>query len=155
MKYRSMLLLRVSMGILMLLWGIDKLINVDHSARVAESFYLGVGSQEMVLRIFGVLEIALGVLVVLGLLRVFAYPALIAILRPHGARRVEVDPRSLGMVSRRQQRPVLSVADHLRGVAGALVVRGSGQAVAGREARGGVGAEDRADSPTGGLACHA
>ena len=79
MKHRSMLLLRVSMGVLMLFWGIDKLVNVEHSVRVAESFYLGIGSQVLVLRVFGVLQIALGVLVVLGLLRVFAYPVLIAI----------------------------------------------------------------------------
>lgn len=79
MKGRSLLFLRVSMGILMLLWGIDKLINVEHSQRVAEGFYFGIGGAAAVLGVFGVLEILLGILVILGLMRQYAYPALILI----------------------------------------------------------------------------
>ena len=79
MKGRSLLFLRVSLGILMLLWGIDKLINVEHSQRVAENFYFGIGGGAAVLGVFGALELLLGVLVILGLLRQYAYPALILI----------------------------------------------------------------------------
>jgi uncharacterized membrane protein YphA (DoxX/SURF4 family) len=72
----GLLLLRVSMGGLMVFWGIDKLANVEHSVRVAETFYLGLGTNAAFLGIFGVAQIALGALIVLGLLRRYAYPAL-------------------------------------------------------------------------------
>jgi len=38
MKPISLLLLRVSLGLLMLLWGADKLVNVEHGLRVSEGF---------------------------------------------------------------------------------------------------------------------
>jgi len=79
MKGRSLLFLRISLGVLMLLWGVDKLINVEHSQAVAENFYFGIGSGAAVLAVFGVLEILLGVLVIVGLMRQYAYPALILV----------------------------------------------------------------------------
>ena len=36
MKVWSLFLLRVSLGLLLVFWGLDKLVNVDHSIRVAE-----------------------------------------------------------------------------------------------------------------------
>ena len=71
--------MRVSMGWLMVIWGLDKLVNVDHAMAVANGFYLGVGSQAIFLKIFGVLQIMLGALVVLGVWRRRAYPALFLI----------------------------------------------------------------------------
>ena len=79
MKRWGLLLLRISMGWLMVIWGLDKLVNVDHALAVADGFYLGIGSQALFLNIFGVLQIILGALVVVGLWRRKTYPALFAI----------------------------------------------------------------------------
>ncbi len=80
MKRWGLLLLRVSTGWLLVMWGIDKFVNVEHGQRVAESFYLGIGSQAVVQNVFGGLEILLGLLVVLGLWRKRAYPVAFAVL---------------------------------------------------------------------------
>lgn len=94
MKQWSLLLTRITVGWLLVLWGIDKLVNVDHSVRVAETFYFGIASQTLILNIFGVLEILLGAAVVLGFMRRFAYPitALVLGLTAIGVWRSIVDP---------------------------------------------------------------
>lgn len=79
MKTTSLLLLRVSLGLLMLIWGVDKLVNVEHGVRVSEGFYLGAFSNALLLKAFGVAQMLLGLLIVLGLGRRFAYPLLLAI----------------------------------------------------------------------------
>ena len=70
----ALLLLRVSLGWLMVVWGVDKLTDPDHGRAVAESFYLGIGSGGTFLTAAGVLQIALGLLVVVGLLRRLTWP---------------------------------------------------------------------------------
>ena len=80
MKRWGLFLLRVTTGWLLVMWGIDKLVNVGHGQRVAEAFYLGIGSQAVVQNVFGVLQIILGALVVLGLWRKRAYPVAFVIL---------------------------------------------------------------------------
>ncbi|MDZ7630803.1 MAG: DoxX family membrane protein [Gemmatimonadaceae bacterium] len=79
MKRFALLLLRISLGGLMLYWGIDKLVNVKHGVTVAEKFYGGLSVATTPMQVFGVLQIALGVLIVLGLLRRVAYPALLLV----------------------------------------------------------------------------
>jgi uncharacterized membrane protein YphA (DoxX/SURF4 family) len=79
MKPRSLLLLRVSLGLLMLIWGVDKLVDVRHGLTVSEHFYLGAFSSAALLRAFGVVQIALGALVLLGAARRYAYPLLLAV----------------------------------------------------------------------------
>jgi uncharacterized membrane protein YphA (DoxX/SURF4 family) len=79
MKPRSLLLLRVSLGLLMLIWGVDKLVNVRHGLTVSEHFYLGAFSSAALLQAFGVVQIALGALVLLGAARRYAYPLLLAV----------------------------------------------------------------------------
>ncbi len=79
MKTKSLLLLRVSLGLLMLIWGVDKLVNVRHGLTVSEHFYLGAFNSAALLKGFGVVQMALGALIVLGVGRRFAYPALLAI----------------------------------------------------------------------------
>ena len=79
MKRWGLGLLRISMGWLMVIWGLDKLVNVEHSQAVAEGFYLGIGGQALLLNAFGVVQILLGALVVLGLWRRKTYPLLFAI----------------------------------------------------------------------------
>jgi uncharacterized membrane protein YphA (DoxX/SURF4 family) len=68
--------LRVSLGILMLLWGADKLVNEQHGLLVSQAFYFGLFSSASLLKALGVIQIALGLLVVLGAARRIAYPAL-------------------------------------------------------------------------------
>ena len=80
MKRWGLLLLRVSTGWLLVMWGLDKIVNVEHGQRVAESFYMGVGTQAIVLNVLGGLEALLGVFVVLGLWRRFAYPVTFVVL---------------------------------------------------------------------------
>lgn len=80
MKRWGLFLLRVSIGWLLVVWGLDKLVNVEHGQRVAEGFYLGLGSSVGVLTALGVLQIALGALVVLGLWRRRTYPVMFVVL---------------------------------------------------------------------------
>ncbi|HEY0151903.1 MAG TPA: hypothetical protein VGB92_07895 [Longimicrobium sp.] len=79
MRHRSLLLLRVSIGLLMVFWGIDKLVNVEHGMQVSEGFYLGLFSVPVLLQAFGVLQVLLGLLVIVGVARDLLYPALLAI----------------------------------------------------------------------------
>lgn len=72
----ALLVLRISLGWLMVVWGVDKLTNIGHAQAVAESFYLGVGSGTAFLTVAGVLQVALGLTVVIGFLRRFTWPAL-------------------------------------------------------------------------------
>ena len=80
MKRWGLLLLRVSTGWLLVMWGLDKFLNVEHGQRVAESVYLGIGAQAVVQNVFGGLEILLGLLVVAGLWRKRAYPVTFVVL---------------------------------------------------------------------------
>ena len=94
MKPASLLLLRVSLGLLMLLWGADKLVNVQHGLIVSEAFYFGLFSSATLLKAFGVLQIVLGLLIVLGAARRIAYPALVVVTAATlvGVWRSVVDP---------------------------------------------------------------
>ncbi len=79
MRPRALLLLRVTLGGLLIWWGLDKLVQVEHGVAVAEQFYWGVGTGQHWLRVAGVLEMLLGALVVVGLGRRWAYPALVVL----------------------------------------------------------------------------
>lgn len=79
MRKNSLLLLRISLGWLMVVWGVDKLNDVEHAARVSESFYAGVMTGPGALQAFGVVQTLIGVLIVMGFLRRFTYPFLLVI----------------------------------------------------------------------------
>ena len=79
MKRRSLLLLRASLGLLMVIWGVDKLVNVRHGLEVSQYFYFGAFNSAALLQAFGVVQVALGVLVLLGVARRYAYPLLLAV----------------------------------------------------------------------------
>lgn len=76
MRKVAFLLLRISLGWLMVIWGADKLVNPSHGAAVAERFYFGLFGQAQFMTVYGVLQILLGVLVVVGLWRKLTYPVL-------------------------------------------------------------------------------
>ncbi len=94
MKQWSLLALRLTLGVLLVWWGVDKLVQVDHGLQVAHSFYFGVGASRSFLLAFGVFETALGLLVVLGWGRRWAYPLLLLItgVTAAGVWRSVVDP---------------------------------------------------------------
>lgn len=79
MRSFSLLLLRVSIGVLMLLWGADKLVDVEHGLNVTRKFYLGLLDSPGAMQAFGVLQCLLGLLVVVGALRRLTYPALLLV----------------------------------------------------------------------------
>jgi putative oxidoreductase len=79
MQTKSLLLLRISLGLLLVIWGIDKLVNVKHGLDVSEHFYFGAFNSTLLLQAFGVLEIASGVLIILGVARRWVYPILLAV----------------------------------------------------------------------------
>lgn len=74
MKPVSLLLLRVSLGWLMVVWGIDKLVDVEGAQRLAETFYWGLGTGAGILTVFGGLEIVLGAMVVVGFMGRITWP---------------------------------------------------------------------------------
>ncbi|MGK0419091.1 MAG: putative membrane protein YphA (DoxX/SURF4 family) [Halopseudomonas sp.] len=74
MKIWSLLLLRVSLGWLLVVWGADKIFNTAHGIAVAEKFYFGFLASDMALPIAGVLQVLIGLAVVFGVLRLWVYP---------------------------------------------------------------------------------
>ncbi len=94
MKRWGLFLLRVTIGWLLVLWGIDKFQDVAHGQAVAETFYFGIGTQAALLKLFGAFEILIGALVVLGLWRKRVYPVMFAVLliTAIGVWRSVVDP---------------------------------------------------------------
>lgn len=90
----SLLALRVSLGALMIVWGLDKLANPAHGVAVAGRFYFGLFDSASAMPVLGVAQIALGVLVVAGVARRYAYPALAAVtgMTLLGVWRSVVDP---------------------------------------------------------------
>ena len=75
----ALVLLRASCGLLLVVWGADKLRDARHGLQVAAAFYGGLVSSPVVMTLLGAAEVALGVAVALGLWRRAAYPALLAI----------------------------------------------------------------------------
>ena len=91
---RALLALRISLGLLMLVWGADKLVNPAHGMRVAERVYFGLPSPRALMPVFGVAQCALGVLVMLGVRQRVTLTVLAAItgLTLAGVWRSIVDP---------------------------------------------------------------
>lgn len=79
MRQNTLLLLRIALGWLMVVWGVDKLTNVTHSVRVSEGFYLSAMTDTRALQAFGVVQLIIGLLIVVGLIRRFTYPFLLAV----------------------------------------------------------------------------
>ncbi|MCH4562408.1 DoxX family protein [Halomonas sp. EGI 63088] len=73
-KIASLLLLRVSLGGLLLVWGVNKILNVDHSRAIAENFYSEVLASGTLLPLAGAGQILIGLLVIIGLARRWVYP---------------------------------------------------------------------------------
>ncbi|MFU4581422.1 DoxX family protein [Pseudomonas aeruginosa] len=74
MKTWTLVLLRISLGWLLVIWGADKVFNVEHGMAVANTFYFGFLAIESALRVAGALQILVGLAVVVGFARRWVYP---------------------------------------------------------------------------------
>lgn len=89
MKALTLLFLRISLSGLMLFWGANKLLNTEGSASISEKYYLSFMSAEALLYLFGAVQIVIGLLVLMGLMRRWVLPLQVAI---NGASLVAVFP---------------------------------------------------------------
>lgn len=81
MKRIGLCALRVTTGWLLVMWGVDKIVDVEHGLRVTEAFYGGVfGGNALLHHVLGGLQALLGALVVLGLWRRRTYPVMFLVL---------------------------------------------------------------------------
>lgn len=87
-------LLRISLGYLMVIWGVDKLVDPAHGLAVSNRFYFGLFSAPWLMTGFGVMQLILGGLVMAGLWRRYTYPlvAVITGMTLVGVWRSIVDP---------------------------------------------------------------
>jgi putative oxidoreductase len=90
----ALLILRLSLGLLMLVWGSDKLVNPEHGVQVFDTFYFGALSSRAIMPVLGALQIILGLAVLAGVARRYAYPILAAVtgITLIGVWRSVVDP---------------------------------------------------------------
>ncbi len=74
MKPILMLALRVTTGLLLIIWGSLRAFSPERGVGLADKYYGGAVNTETIQAAFGWSEIALGALVILGLFRVITYP---------------------------------------------------------------------------------
>ncbi|HYW06995.1 MAG TPA: hypothetical protein VE913_08570 [Longimicrobium sp.] len=79
MKAGTLLFLRLTIAYLLVIWGVDKLVNPEHGLAVSRTFYAGLFGGRSLMPAYGALQIALGALLALGIGRRFVYPAVAAI----------------------------------------------------------------------------
>lgn len=79
MRPIALLFLRVSIGLLVLLWGIDKLVDPQHAVRVSDTFYRGLLSLPSLLPLLGIGQIVVALLAMAGLFRRFVDPVILVI----------------------------------------------------------------------------
>jgi len=75
-KVYALLFLRLSLGLLMLVWGADKFANPSHGVAVADGFYFGLFGTRELMPVLGFAQLVLGILVMLGLARRYVYVTL-------------------------------------------------------------------------------
>ncbi len=73
----SLLLLRLSLGLVMMVWACDKMFNPDHGGKVLESFYGIAGAGEQVVQGLGVVQALIVLAFLLGLARTYSYGAVL------------------------------------------------------------------------------
>jgi len=69
MKAFAFLLLRISVALLIVLWGIDKIVDPAHGVAVSDRFYGGLLSLPALMPVFGGVQILVGGLALVGLFR--------------------------------------------------------------------------------------
>ncbi len=79
MKAINLLLLRLSTGLYMIIWGAPKLINTGDAVERTNRYYGGLISGDMVVLAMGLVQVVVGALVMLGLFRNISYKAQAAV----------------------------------------------------------------------------
>jgi len=94
MKAAALLFLRVSVALLIIFWGIDKIVDPAHGLAVSDRFYRGLLSFPGLMPAMGVAQVAVGLLALVGLFRRVADPivALLNLGSMLGVWRSIVDP---------------------------------------------------------------
>lgn len=80
MKAYSLLFLRISTGLLLVVWGALRLLAPESGPGLAKKYYGGLAASEWLQTGWGIILCLVGILCVLGLFRRFAYPAQALIL---------------------------------------------------------------------------
>jgi putative oxidoreductase len=75
----ALLTLRVSIALLVLLWGLDKLLDPEHALRVSDSFYMGLLSWPGLMPVLGIAQVAVAGLAMVGLFRPAVDPLVLLI----------------------------------------------------------------------------
>lgn len=73
----SLLLMRISVFVVMLMWTLDKFINPGHSAGIFEKFYFIAGLKSSVMTVVGFIELVVLAGFVAGLYKRFCYGAVL------------------------------------------------------------------------------
>lgn len=73
----SLLLLRLSLGLVMMVWAFDKILNPGHGAAVLEGFYGLAGVGEQVIRIMGFAQALIVLAFLLGFAKAWTYGAVL------------------------------------------------------------------------------
>lgn len=73
----ALLLLRLSLGLVMMVWAFDKILNPGHGAAVLEGFYGLEGVGEEIIRTLGVVQAAIIVGFILGFAKTWTYGAVL------------------------------------------------------------------------------
>lgn len=116
LKPWALLLLRVGTGLLLVIWGLLRVMTPAAGPGLADHYYSGLFNSQTLQIAFGAAEIAIGGLVVVGLFRRIAYPAQALILIPGMLMiwRYLLDPFGLYLMSREDSQilffPSLTVA---------------------------------------------
>ena len=79
MQAFSLLALRVSIALLVLIWGIDKIVDPGHAVAVSDTFYFSVLSLPSLLPILGGLQVLVALLAMVGLFRQWIDPLILLI----------------------------------------------------------------------------
>lgn len=75
----SLLSLRLTVFLVMLMWTIDKFVNPTHAASVYEAFYFMPGLDSTVIYAIGALELVLLLLFVIGCQKLYTYGAVLVL----------------------------------------------------------------------------
>jgi len=79
MQALSLLTLRVSIALLVLIWGLDKIVDPAHAVRVSDAFYFGALSLPALLPVVGGLQVIVALLALVGLFRRWVDPVILLI----------------------------------------------------------------------------
>lgn len=71
---RALLVLRVTLGLFLLQWGVEKFVHPENTPAIWGYFY-GVSIPQAAAYVFGVVEVAIAICVLFGLFRTVAYGA--------------------------------------------------------------------------------